>query len=148
MTECLPKKKLLLDGKVKSEWCRDYLTKNGNTKNDFKGLYVFVHEDSAIYAGISKGVIGRIFQHTKGRSHNTSTLAFNIGLIRHEIITGKKYTGGRKDFNFVADVEPAKEFLMKQKIAFLNIDDTQELYLFEVYVAMKLQIWLNKFDTH
>jgi len=142
-------KKLLSDNKIKPEWLREYHTKkNENKKCDFKGLYVFVHKDTPIYTGISKGVIGRIFQHTKGHNHNTSTLAYNIGLIRYEIINGKKYLGARKDLNFVAEVAPVKEFLMKQKIAFLPIYDNEELYLFEIYTAMKLNIWLNKFETY
>ena len=141
-------KKLLTDKKIKPEWLRDYHTKKENKKNDFKGLYVFVHNDIPIYVGISKGVIGRIFQHTKGHNHNTSTLAYNIGLIRYEIANGKKYLGDRKDLNFKTEVAPVKEFLMKQKIAFLPIDDNEELYLFEIYTAIKLQTWLNKFETH
>lgn len=86
----------------------------GETKKDFQGIYVFVHDRTPFYIGISKGVIGRIIQHTKGHSHHTSTLAYNIGLIRYEIEKGHKYIGGRKEFDFKADVAPAKEFLLKQ----------------------------------
>lgn len=141
-------KKLLADKRIQSDWLRDYHTKKENKKNDFKGLYVFFHKDTPFYVGISKGVIARIFQHTKGHSHNTSTLAYNIGLVRYEIINGKPYLGDRKDLNFATEVAPVKEFLMKQKIALIKIDDNEELYLFELYVSMKLQTWLNKFETH
>lgn len=141
-------KKLISDNIISKDWLRDYPTKNGKKKNDFRGLYIFIHDKTPIYVGISKGVIGRTLQHVKGHSHNTLTLAYNIGLVRYEILKGEKYIGGRKDFDFKADVTPAKDFLMKQKIAFLPIDNDEELYLFEIYCAMQFQCWLNKFETH
>ncbi len=142
-------KKLIKDGKVKEEWLRNYETKNGNQKKeDFKGLYIFLNKDKPFYVGISKCVIGRIFNHTKGHSHNTSTLAYNIGLIRYEIMTGRKHTGNRNDLNFKTEVEPIKEFLLKQRIAFLPIENDEELYLFEIFCSMKLKTILNKFETH
>ncbi|MDP3244250.1 MAG: hypothetical protein Q8M83_01185 [bacterium] len=141
-------KKLISDNIVSKDWLREYTTKKGKKKIDFKGLYIFMHDKTPIYVGISKGVIGRTLQHVKGHSHNTSTLAYNIGLVRYEIMKGEKYIGGRKEFDFKADVTPAKDFLIKQKIAFLPIDNDEELYLFEIYCAMQLQCWLNKFETH
>lgn len=141
-------KRLLEDKIIDKNWLREYTTKQGKIKTDFKGLYVFVHNNTPIYVGISKGVIGRTLQHLKGHSHNTSTLAYNIGLIRYEIQRGEKYIGQRKQFDFKADVAPAKEFLMKQKIAYLPISNDEEMYLFEIYCAMNLQCWLNKFETH
>ncbi|MBI3512277.1 MAG: GIY-YIG nuclease family protein [Bacteroidetes bacterium] len=141
-------KKLIADGKIKSEWLREYETKSGKTKNDFIGLYVFLNDNCPFYVGISKGVIGRIFQHTKGHNHNTSTLAYNIGLIRYELLTGQKHLGDRKELNFKTEVEPVKEFLLRQKIALLPIDNHEELYLFEIFCSMKLQTFLNKFETH
>ena len=142
------RKKLIADGKVKAEWLRKYKTKKGKVKYDFKGLYVFLNDDSPFYVGISKGVIGRVFQHLKGHNHNTSTLAYNISLIRHELLTGERHSGTRNELNFKTNVEPAKLFLSKQRIAFHHVNDTQELYLFEVYCAMKFQTLLNKFETH
>ena len=37
---------------------------------------------------------------------------------------------------------------MNQKIAFLPIEDDEELYLFEIYLSMKLNTALNNFKTH
>jgi len=140
--------RLINDNVISKSWFCDYTTKKGNVKYDFKGIYVFVHKNTPIYVGISKGVIGRILQHLKGHSHNTSTLAYNIGLVMYEISKGQKYTGGRKEFDFKANVTPAKNFLFQQKIAFLPIETNEELYTFEVFCAMQLQCWLNKFETH
>lgn len=139
---------LLKDNVIKESWLRKYKTKRGRTKYDFKGLYIFYHKQIPIYVGISKGVCGRILQHVKGKTHNTSTLAFNIGLIIHEIQKGEKYIGTRDDFDYVANVTPAKNFLFDQKIAFIPIETNEELYTFEVYCAMNFQCWLNKFETH
>ena len=142
------RKKLIENGIIKESWLREYSTKAGNVKLDFKGLYVYIYEDTPIYVGISKGVIGRTLQHLKGHSHNTSTLAFNISLIRYEIQNGEPYSGHRKKFDFKTDVTPSKQFLLKQKIAFIPIENDVELYLFEIFCAMKLQCLLNKFETH
>lgn len=135
--------KLLQDGIIKSEW----LT-NGNTTTDFKGIYIFFHNDKPFYVGISKQVLRRILQHTKGHSHYTSTLAYNIGLIYYKLKNGVEYKGKREDFDFSANVEPIKEFLSKQKLVIMNIENDDELYLFEIYCAMRLQTVLNKFETH
>lgn len=127
---------------------RDYKTKKGKVKKDFKGLYVFLNGDIPFYVGISKGVIGRIQQHLKGHSHNQSTLAYNIGLVRYQLMKGETYSGGRKHFDFKADVSPAKEFLLGQSLALLPMESDEEMYLFEIYCAMSLQCYLNKFETH
>ena len=140
--------KLREDNKIEKDWLREYKTKKGKTKTDFKGLYVFINDKTPFYIGISKGVIGRILQHIKGHSHNTATLAYNIGLKRHELRTNKEHLGERKDLNFKTEVEPAKRFLLKQKIAFLRIDNDEELVLFEIFCSMKLKTILNKFETH
>lgn len=142
------RKKLLTDNIFKSEDIYTYKTKGEKNKTDVKELYVFVHENEPIYVGISRGLIHRTLQHLRGKSHNTSTLAYNIGLIRHEILQGEKYTGRRKEFDFSSNVTPAKDFLFKQKIAFLPIENSEELYLFEIFCAMRLGCWLNKFETH
>lgn len=140
--------KLILDGIIDENCLRTYETKGGKIKIDFKGLYIYIHNNVPFYVGISKGVIGRTLQHLKGHSHNTSTLAFNLGLIKYEIEKGEKYIGKRKQFDFKTDVTPSKHFLLKQKIAFLPIDSDEEMYLFEIYCAMNLQCYLNKFETH
>lgn len=142
------RRQLLADNKIEADWLREYETKKGNTKIDFSGLYVFINDKTPFYVGISKGVIGRIFQHTKGHDHNTSTLAYNIGLIRYELLTGEKFLGERKELNFKTEVEPVKQFLLKQKIAFIQIDNYEELALFEIFCSMKLKTILNKFETH
>jgi predicted GIY-YIG superfamily endonuclease len=136
-------KRLINDNKIKENWLN-----NERAKRDFKGIYVFVHDDTPIYVGISKGIIGRISQHIKGNTHNHATLAFSLALVMYEINNNQKYTGSRDDLDFKDNVEPMKQFLMKQKIAFFPIEDNEELYLFEIYVAMELKTRFNIFETH
>lgn len=141
--------KLLLEqNKIKKDWIKTYKTKKGKKKEDFKGLYIFYHNSTPFYVGISKGVIGRICQHLKGKTHNNSTLAYKIGLIKYEYENGSPYEGERENFDFISHVEPVKKFLLKQKISILPIDNAEELFLFEVYCSMKLGTWCNDFETH
>ena len=142
------KKLLLNDGKIKSEWLRPYFTKEGAQKNDIRGLYIFIFNSTPFYVGISKSVVSRISQHLKGKSHYTSTLAFKIGLIIYKYQNKKPYGEHRRKFDFKTYVEPAKNFLMKQKISLLHIQNIEELALFEIYCSMKLGTWLNDFETH
>lgn len=146
--QALATKKLLTDKRIEQKWLREYQTKEENTKIDFMGLYFFINDKTPFYVGISKGVIGRILQHTKGHNHNTSTLAYNIGLLRYELVKGEKHRGIRRELDFKNEVEPVKKFLSNQKIAFIHIDNYDELYLFEIYCSMRLRTILNKFETH
>jgi len=140
------RKKLLADNKIEIGWLEENEMKKGKT--DFSGLYVFITDKTPFYVGISKGVIRRILQHTKGHNHNTSTLAYNIGLIRYKLEEGEEYRGKRDELDFKKRVEPVKQFLLKQKIAFLHIDNPEELALFEIFCSMKLKTKLNTFETH
>jgi predicted GIY-YIG superfamily endonuclease len=130
---------LLEVGKIDAQWLKE---------DDFKGLYVFVHNDTPFYVGISRGVIKRIHQHVKGKNHFTSTLAFKIAQLIYTSEHRQEFEGLRKDFDFKGKVEPVKQFLMKQKVAFIHIEDDNELALFEIYCSMKLETSLNTFKTH
>jgi len=123
---------------------KDWLDYTG----DFKGLYIFLHNNKPFYFGISQGVIGRIIQHIKGKTHNQATLAFNMGLMFYKLLNNNDYKGRREDFDFEKYVNPMKEFLLKQKIAFININDDDELALFEIYCSIKYKTILNSFETH
>jgi predicted GIY-YIG superfamily endonuclease len=137
---------LIKAGKIKKDWIKPYKTKTGKTRNGLKGLYVFLHKDIPFYVGISKNVIARLEQHLKGKNHNTSTLAFNMTKLRKKI-KGEEHTGTRDKLDY-DEVLPAKEFLKRQKLAIINFDNDDELYIFEVYTALKLKTFLNNFGTH
>lgn len=136
------------DGIIGKDWLKQSYTKGGNPKIDFKGVYIFIHDLTPFYVGISRKVIGRICQHLKGRTHNSASLAYKIALITYQHQNGKPYLGERKDLNFKEYVVPVQQFLLKQKLAFLPIENDEELFLFELYCSMKLGTWLNDFETH
>ena len=139
---------LLSDGIIGKDWLKKSYTKGGNLKIDFKGVYIFIHKSTPFYVGISRKVIGRICQHVKGHTHNSASLAYKIALITYEHRNGKPYTGVRKDLDFKEYVAPVQQFLLKQKLAFLPIENDEELFLFELFCSMKLGTWLNDFETH
>ena len=89
-----------------------------------------------------------MIQHVKGKSHYTSTLAFMIGKKHYELREGKEFNDGRKKLVFETDVEPIKDFLLKQKVAFINIENDDELALFEIYCSLQFGTYLNTFKTH
>jgi hypothetical protein len=117
--------------------------------DDFKGLYVFVDGKLPFYTGISKGVVRRIIQHTKGHDHNTSSLAYRIGKDSYQKESGNYQKMTRKAFDFKNYAGNAKAFLQRKNVAFIKVDDDFELYLFEIFCAMELQtLMMNKFYSH
>lgn len=118
-------------------------------QQDFKGIYVFLKNESPFYTGISKHVVHRILQHIKGKSHFTSSLCYRLGAELHLKTEGKKHAGGRAGLNFDIYPKQAKEELFKCDIAMLEVSDDLELILFEIFVAMKLgTLNYNEFKTH
>jgi len=139
---------LLKKDYIKDGWLRTYNTKKGKEKEDFKGIYVFYTNEKPFYIGISKSVVDRVNQHLKGGSHNSSSMAFSIGKVLFEIKHEIPFEETRKAFQFEKYVRPVQDFLKKQRVSFLHVENDEELYLFEVYCAMKFGCELNKFETH
>jgi len=117
-----------------------------NLSADFPGCYVFLEQGQPIYVGISQGVIRRILDHVKGRDHYTATLAYNMAFKDYPHQMTRKEAMRRKDF--MAAFDQAKKSLAACDVAFIQIDDVVELYLFEVYAAMELDTKWNSFRTH
>ncbi len=115
---------------------------------DFSGCYVLLHHDGKpLYVGISRGVIGRLRQHGTGTTHFDATLAYRMARKR----APRKMTAAAamKDHKFRQAFHEAKRLLTGSSVAFVEIQDELELYLFEAYCAMKLDTceW-NTFRTH
>ncbi|WP_394777119.1 hypothetical protein [Flavobacterium sp.] len=138
---------MIEDNIIDEKWFENNFTKSEKQKKDFKGLYIYIHNDIPFYVGISKGVIGRTIQHLKGHNHHSASLAYNIAKLLYKLEVREEYTKTRKefDFNYATRV---KDLLLKQKIAFIPISNDEEMYLFEIYCAMKYKCELNKFETH
>lgn len=116
---------------------------------DFQGIYVFFKDNHPFYVGISRHVIKRITQHVKGKNHFSSSLCYRLGANLYEKEMGVVHSGGRAGLDFKKYCDPGKAALMKCNVAFYKVEDFLELYLFEVYVAMKLgTLHYNLFETH
>jgi hypothetical protein len=118
-----------------------------NRSTDFPGCYVFIDGEKPIYVGISRGVIKRLVQHLNFDSHYSASLVYRMASedYPHEM----KRDQAMKDEQFKTVFFSARERLREMKVAFVEINNDLELYLFEVYASMKLDTdtW-NTFRTH
>ena len=115
--------------------------------DDFSGCYVFVDRDKPFYVGISRGVVARLRQHVTGKTCFDATLAYSIA--RDKVPHQSTGTAAMKDEQFRQAFNAARRFLADSSVAFIEIENPLELYLFEAYCAMALDTckW-NTFRTH
>ncbi|WP_235028774.1 hypothetical protein [Caballeronia choica] len=125
---------------------RELLTKLGHS-TDFPGCYVFIDVDRPVYVGISCGVVKRLLQHLNFESHFTASLVYKMASedFPHEM----KRDQAMKDDQFREVFLTAQGSLRKMSVAFVQIDNDLELYLFEVMASMHFDTdtW-NTFRTH
>ena len=116
-------------------------------KKDFSGCYVFLKEKTPFYVGISRRLVGRLHQHGVAETRFGASLAYLMAsqkmphkMKRDEAMADPKF---RKVF------DRARSRIRKSSVAFIEIENQLELYLFEPYCAMKLGTgeW-NTFKTH
>ena len=156
-TEVLPRYLSDLRASMESPFRASWITEKGvgkisllrrlNKEADFPGCYVFIEGGNAIYVGISRGVVARLFQHLTSTSHHSSSLSY--------LMTKKKFDpGGTRQENMGND-EFRKCFNESQlrlthcSIATIEIENPLVLHLFEPYAAMELGTGeLNSFRTH
>lgn len=114
---------------------------------DFEGCYVLIDGDRPIYVGISRGVFQRLRQHVRGTTHFDASLAYRIAASRrpHTMTRSKAMADG----DFQTHFENSQDYLRGLNVAFIEIENPLELYLFEAYCAMELDTseW-NTFETH
>ncbi|MBB4079177.1 hypothetical protein GGR28_001797 [Lewinella aquimaris] len=115
-----------------------------NEADDFRGIYVWYHDGKPFYAGISRGVLGRLKQHVNGKSHFSASMAYKIARTLYN-----EYDGGREDFDPDCEkIGHVQNWLLQQEIAMLPISDPDQLALFEIYCSIKMGTVLNTFETH
>ena len=115
--------------------------------SDFSGCYVLLRDDKAFYVGISRAVVSRLSQHGKGKTHFDASLAYRMAC---EKLPHKRTRGeAMKEPAFYQAFSDAQELLRASKVAFIELENPLELYLFEAYCAMQLDTceW-NIFRTH
>jgi hypothetical protein len=114
---------------------------------DFSGCYVLMRDRQPFYVGISRGVVGRLRQHGKGTTHLDASLAYRMacGKAPHELTRDE----AMKDPSFRRAFDEAQALLRDSSVAFVEIENSLELYFFEAYCAMALDTWeWNTFRTH
>jgi hypothetical protein len=116
-------------------------------KTDFPGCYVFIDEAKPVYVGISRGVVKRLVQHLNFESHYTASLVYRMATddYPHEM----RRDQAMKDEQFRSVFLSAQGRLRQTSVAFVEINNDLELYVFEVLAAMHLDTdtW-NTFRTH
>ena len=92
-------------------------------------------------------MIERIRQHLRGRSHFEATLAYRIA--ERGTRVKRSRADNMKSRKFMRRFERARQRLANASVAFVEVRNPLDLYLFEVYAALKLRTgrW-NSFDTH
>ena len=114
---------------------------------DFSGCYVLLEKSAPIYVGISRSVLSRIRQHVTGKSHFDASLVYAVAQRRFP--TKGKRGQVMEDAGFRGEFEKAQQYLRGLSVAFIEIENPLELYVFEAYAAMALDTaeW-NTFRTH
>ena len=126
---------------------RQTILKQLGKKTDFQGCYVLIDDNGPSYVGISRGVVQRIIQQVKGKTHFDASFAYRRAAYNYEhaMSRGK----AMKDDDFKQYFAEAKKYIASMSVAFIEIMNELELYLFEVYCSMELNTsqW-NTFKTH
>lgn len=116
-------------------------------KGDFSGCYVLLEADVPRYVGISRHVLSRLRQHFLGKTHYDASLAYAVAQRRSP--TPGHRSAVMADQRFAAAFRDAQAYLMSLNVAYVDIENPLELYVFEAYAAMALRTsdW-NTVRTH
>ncbi len=122
------------------------LLKRLGYREDFSGCYVLLAE-APFYVGISRKVVARLRNHVKAKNHQDSSLVHAMA-VKESGFTGR-CEDADLDPAYMAAFREARSRLAECCVAFVEIQNPLELYLFEAYAAMALDTgeW-NTFETH
>jgi hypothetical protein len=122
------------------------LARHLGLSSDFSGCYVLVDGRTPKYVGISRKVLSRLRQHFRGKTHFDASLAY--ALAQKQCPT-PGYRGAAMAIpRFQKAFKVAQAELVAMKVAFIEIENPLELYIFEAYAAMALRTKWNTFRTH
>ena len=117
-----------------------------------KGVYCFYEGDKALYVGRTNNIRKRVLQHCRPRGrHNSAAFAFKIAKKNfEEKNSGKKLSRAElaKDPVFDRLFTEAKMRVRAMSVHFVEIQDSNEQAIFEVYAHIKLETPFNDFDNH
>lgn len=114
---------------------------------DISGCYVFLAPEP-VYVGISRSLIRRVRIHVRGKTHYQATLAYRMTADDEigSILSRNEKMSQRK---FMEKFERNKSRISSWSVAWIEIKNPVELYLFEVYCSMQLKTFKwNTFKTH
>lgn len=109
---------------------------------DFKGLYVWFNDGIPFYVGIAKNVINRLAQHVKQPNHNSASMAYKVASRVFDVQVDTRAEFPKEK------IKRIQNWLLDQQVAFVPIQDDDELAAFEIFAAIKLKTVLNSFETH
>jgi len=114
---------------------------------DFSGCYVLIEKGKPIYVGISRAVLARLRQHFCGKTHLDANLVYAIA--QRRLPTPGKRLDAMGQPLFQREFSKAQVYLRSLQVAFIEIQNPLELYVFEAYAAIDLGTheW-NTFRTH
>lgn len=116
-------------------------------KNDFSGCYVFIEQGTPLYVGISRSVINRLFQHLTSNNHFSGSLSYYLAKRQRD--PGSTRQQNMSDLEFSSLFKASQGRLEQCYIAVVEIENSVELYVFEVYASMELATGeFNTFQTH
>jgi hypothetical protein len=115
--------------------------------SDFSGCYALIDTGKPIYVGISRKVLARLRQHFTGKTHFDASLAYRIA--QRRLPTLGKRSEAMKLPRFQREFSAAQKYLCTLDVAFVEIQNPLELYVFEAFAAIELctHEW-NTFRTH
>ncbi|MDL1862637.1 excinuclease ABC subunit C [Betaproteobacteria bacterium PRO7] len=104
------------------------IAKQLGLSSDFSGCYVLLEGALPIYVGISRSVLARLRQHFLGRTHYDASLAYAIA--KHCAPTRSKRSEAMAQTQFRKAFDDAQAYLRELGVAFVQIDNPLELYVF------------------
>lgn len=123
------------------------IAKTVGRSTDFSGCYVMLEDSRPVYVGISRSVLSRLRQHVTGKSHFDASLVYAVA--QRKSPTKGHRSKVMEHASFQAAFAEAQKYLRGLDVAFIEVQNPLELYLFEAYAAMELDTsaW-NTFRTH
>jgi hypothetical protein len=123
------------------------LARSLGLRSDFSGCYVLLENEVPQYVGISRKVLMRLRQHVRGKTHFDASLAY--AMAKKECAAAGSRSAAMSQPRFIEAFKRAQSYLMRLDVAYVQIENSLELYVFEAYAAMTLNThkW-NTFRTH
>ena len=117
-----------------------------------RGVYLFLENEKPIYVGRTDRMRARLTEHgRKGAGNNDASFAFRLAKSEAKRMN-LEITGKRKEIEIHPEFSKlftvAKQRVAAMQIKYIEINDSVDQYLFEVYASEVLQTPFNDFENH